>query len=340
MKKRWPLLQGCMAALAMAILILDSRTALSGAQKGVELCLRTVVPALLPFFFLSNLLTGAVTGRALPLSAPLCRLFSIPRGSESLLLAGFLGGYPVGAQCTAQALRHGQLSPEEARRMVVLCNHCGPAFLFGMAAALFDQWYAPWLLWLFQILGTLVLARLLPRQSASLRPIAVRHKAPMAAFRDALNAIAAVCGWVILFRVVLAFLDGWFLWMLPLDIQVAISGALEVSNGCLELRRIATPGLRFVLCAAMVSFGGVCVTLQTAAVTGGVDKSLYFPGKVFQCGFCTAMAWLVQAVVFPPEARWTAPLPLLCAMGTFTVTTGIVLRKMQNKSSIPGAIGV
>ena len=39
-----------LAALGMIVLILDAKTALSGAREGIDLCMRTVIPALFPFF--------------------------------------------------------------------------------------------------------------------------------------------------------------------------------------------------------------------------------------------------------------------------------------------------
>ena len=43
---------GIAASMGMLVLILDGKTALEGARQGIELCLRTVVPSLFPFFLL------------------------------------------------------------------------------------------------------------------------------------------------------------------------------------------------------------------------------------------------------------------------------------------------
>ena len=45
------------AALGLALLILDSRTAIEGAQAGVDVCIRSVLPTLFPFVFLSSALS-------------------------------------------------------------------------------------------------------------------------------------------------------------------------------------------------------------------------------------------------------------------------------------------
>ena len=61
MKSR-KLLVGTVAAIAMLILILDGRCALYSAAEGLELCIRTVIPSLFPFFNLSIGLVGCWTG--------------------------------------------------------------------------------------------------------------------------------------------------------------------------------------------------------------------------------------------------------------------------------------
>lgn len=341
MKKQWPVVRACLAAAAMGILILDTKTALAGAQKGVALCIQTVIPSLFPFFILSILLTGAITGRSFRFTESICRLFRIPHGAEGLLAAGLLGGYPVGAQCVSQAFRNGQLSGADARRMLVICNNCGPAFLFGMAAAVFNTWYVPWLLWAIQIVSCFAVARVLPAACLPVPTRRVKHLTLFQALDRSLKVMASVCGWVVLFRVVIAFLEGWCLWMLPLEMQVGISGILELSNGCFELFRIDDMGLRFILCAGILNFGGICVTLQTMAVsTPKMDRSLYFPGKILQCCISMLLAWLIKLSVFPSgHHNHTGPI-LVSAAVIGAVVIGFILKKSKKSSSIPERVVV
>ena len=137
---RQQLWTGIGAASAMAILILDGKTAITGAQDGIALCLQTVIPSLFPFILLSILLTNTLLGHAIPLLRPLGRLFHLPSGSESLLICAFLGGYPVGAQTVSSLFQNGQLPRSTADRMLTFCNNAGPAFLFGMTAAKAAAW--------------------------------------------------------------------------------------------------------------------------------------------------------------------------------------------------------
>ena len=84
--------------LAAAGLLLAPQAAASGALQGLRACAARVIPALLPFFVVSRMLT------ALPLPTPGRRadrlfraLFGVRAACLPALLTGLLGGYPAGA---------------------------------------------------------------------------------------------------------------------------------------------------------------------------------------------------------------------------------------------------
>ena len=56
-KRKW--IVSLAAAAGILVLILDSRTALAGAAQGLSLCLKTVIPSLFPFIFLSGTFSHA-----------------------------------------------------------------------------------------------------------------------------------------------------------------------------------------------------------------------------------------------------------------------------------------
>lgn len=321
MNRRADHLTGIAAALGIALLILDSKTALIGAQEGVTLCIRTVIPSLFPFFIFSILLTSSLLGRRIRIFRPICRLCRIPEGAESILIAGFLGGYPVGAQCVSQAYAAGQLTFKDARRLIGFCNNCGPAFLFGMAAALFPQWWTPWVLWIIHIMSALCVGAWIPGRPEICTSAKSAPVSPVQALDRSVRIMAGVCGWVVMFRILITFLQRWFLWYLPQEYNTAVSGLLELSNGCAALYTIDDLKLRFILCAGFLSFGGLCVTMQTFSVTSTLlDKSLYFPGKVLQCCVSLLLATIIQGIFTPI---------LLIVPIVVGLPTAVFLRKRQ-----------
>lgn len=293
----------------MAVLILDSATAVAGAVEGVKLCLWTVIPGLFPFFVLSGVLTSC-----------------LPRGG--LMMAGILGGYPVGARNAALALEAGQVSREEAERLALLYNCPGPAFLFGVAAQLFTPGRTV-MLWGVYLASVGILRLLLPGKvtvSPSRAPMGLNE-----AMTGAIRSMAGVCGWVVLMRTVLAVLDRWVLWLLPDWGRAMVCGILELTNGILLLRDTHEP-LRFVMAAGFLGFGGICVMLQTMGVARRLSLKLYFPGKVFQSCVCICLAAAVNRAVLP--------LPCWLILTATCILSVWKLRKNQNNYGNLRLIGV
>ncbi len=286
--KRYAL--GFGAGIGFLLLILDGRTALSGAAAGIELCMKSVIPALFPFFVLSDVLVSSLWGSRSPLLRTLGRLFAVPEGAESILLSAFLGGYPVGAKEVSRAYDGGLLKKEDALRLLSFCNQPGPAFLFGMVGPCLPERWMAWVLWEI-ILASALFVSLLTRPGTARAELPAREiPTPAAAMGNALRCMGSVCGWVIVFRVAAAFLDRWVLWLLPTVWKTAAQGALELSNGCCLLCQMPDVRLRLLLAAGMLSFGGLCVTMQTVSLLGKLPVKTYLWGKALQTGFALALS--------------------------------------------------
>lgn len=322
------------AALGMVILILDGKTALVGAQEGIDLCLRTVIPSLFPFFILSSLLVGSLDARWL---RPVGKLCGIPAGAEALLLTGFLGGYPTGAQCVSQARSSGKLTKAQAERMIAVCSNAGPSFLFGMVSQMFTESSMVWLLWAVHILSAVLVGMILPREDTAPTSVTLPRIPLPQALSGAVGTIALVCGWVVFFRIGITFLNRWILWLLPEVWQVALCGLLELSNGCCALHRIASPAMRFLVCSGLLACGGVCVTMQTASVTRGLSMKYYIPGKLLQTLLSLALASVIQ-LTFPEPAAFGGRILLLSLLGGLLLAG--ILRKKKINSGIPRLVGV
>ena len=257
-----------LTALAMMVLILDSRRAFACAAEGVDICIRTVIPSLFPFFVLSSFLTNALPGSS---------------SVGSVLISGLLGGYPVGAQSAADAYRSGKLTKETADALLGFCSQPGPSFLFGMVAAQFPEAKYVWFLWAVILLSAASVSMVTPAWETSVS--ATLDKPPLSiatAIKKAMQAMASVCSWVVLFRVILGFAQAWGLWIFPAWAQALISGMMELTNGTLTLGQISSVPARFLIASLILNFGGICVMMQTFSVAGGLEMKHYIGGKLLQ----------------------------------------------------------
>lgn len=278
---------GIMLAIGMLGLILDSRTAMLGAAEGVELCLTAVIPSLLPFLFLSMLLTDRLWGRKNGFLRPLGRLFDLPSGAEALLIPGLLGGYPAGAACVGRAWEQGKITKTDAQRLLGFCSNPGPAFVFGIVGHQFSSLLAPWALWALVLLGAVVAARLLPSCEKEIRVTGGGGNVPT----QVALVLGNICVLVILFRTGLIFLATY----LPLDgtALVIAQGLLELTNGCCFLSNVPSEEIRFLLAAAFLSMGGLCVGLQTRQVARGLSLKYYCLGKFIQTATAVFVGWVL-----------------------------------------------
>ncbi|MBE6982728.1 MAG: hypothetical protein E7435_00355 [Ruminococcaceae bacterium] len=295
------------------------------ANEGIDICLRTIIPSLFPFFFLSGIINSALIGVNSHFLRPLSRLCRIPVGAESLMILGLTGGYPVGANATYTAYVSGSMSRRSAQRMIAFCNNAGPAFVFGILSPLFENRLACWTLWGIHICTAILVAVLLPGAETETCIETKNNSANVTQFLQmAIRNTATVCGWVILFRIVMGFLDRWFLWLLPKEIQILLCGLLELSNGCISLSGIVSDGLRFVLATVFLAFGGVCVAMQTASVIGDLSTKSYLLGKGMQTALSLLFAGIMQNFLFPAG---TVHLPFFLYMPGIFVLSLPILKK-------------
>lgn len=280
------------AAAGMAVLILDGHTALQAASMGIDLCLRTVVPSLFPFLFLCKLLTDSLWGKSYPFLKPLGRKLGIPEGGESLLIAAALGGYPVGALALGEGYKTGTLKKEDAEHLLTFCSNAGPAFLFGMMSSLFPDRGTPWILWGIHLLSALMAGLLFRRETTQKTVFSPSNPSVSQTLAHTVKTMGVICGWIVLFRILSDFLTRWFFWYFPEELQVLMTGLLELSNGCCALSRIEDPGLRFLAASVLLSFGGLCVAMQTASVIGSLSIRPYLLGKVAQTIFAASLSFL------------------------------------------------
>ena len=266
------------AVAGMLAMILDSRIALSAAAEGVQLCISTVIPSLFPFLFLSGIFGRSCPGTGLP-GQLLGKAYGIPPSMEFMLVPMLLGGYPVGAQCIYEAYRQGTVSKETAQRMLAWCSNCGPAFLFGMLAAFFPSRKLLWLLWGIVLFFSWAASFVF---SAPCNARRMDKAASPFGIDTTIGAMRKICGWVILFRVLLGFLNRWFLGTAPAEVRVLCAGLLELSNGSCMLNLIADERIRFCICGVLLAGGGLCVLFQTASVCPGFSMKYYLLGKLVQ----------------------------------------------------------
>lgn len=273
-------------ALTIPILILFfsmlsfPQTVFTGASYGLVLWLRHVLPTLLPYMILINVLicTPALHWICRITSTFLCPLLGTSYYGTFAVLTGFLCGYPMGAKTTSDLLNVNKISRSEASYLLSFCNNTSPAFILSYVVAQNMKernLCIPFFLILtFTPLMLSFIFRLfyrLPESSCSFPQVTPgSFSNPSESISDsfldrcilnAFESVTKVGGYMMMFSVLIQLLAS----VLPNTIfSLLLYSSLEISTG---IRLLFSSALytteKIILCAFLTSFGGWCCIAQT-----------------------------------------------------------------------------
>ena len=112
-------------------MLLFPEAAYQGASNGIRTWVVHLLPSLLPFFIVANLLFSLGFVRFLGvLLEPIMRpVFRLPGEAGFALALGFTSGFPMGAILTTSLCEQNLCTDEEAARLAAFTNNSSPLFL-------------------------------------------------------------------------------------------------------------------------------------------------------------------------------------------------------------------
>jgi hypothetical protein len=311
----------------LLLLLIEAPKVTAAATEGIRLCLESLIPSLFPFLFVITVLNSYLITTNNPFLTLLGKVTGMPAGSESIFLLGILGGYPTGAQCIGRSYQKGMLTKKDAAHMIVFCNNAGPAFIIGVGTFLFENDIALLALWGLQGISALIVGYLTRIKSVHTCVVAPQSQSIHEALLHSVKVMGIICGWVIVFRILITFLD-----FLPTNIQIGISGILELSNGFYALNNIKNSGIRFIAAAIILAWGGLCVLMQTAGLIGDIGIGRYLKGKLLQTLLILPLSYFTQLLLFTGDEQaklhWSiAIFPLIVIILHYSIKIVLAFRK-------------
>lgn len=257
--------------LAMAMFSYPQEVVLS-AVDGLSLWWKYVLPALLPFFILSELLMGSGFVHFLGvLLEPIMRpIFRLPGQASFVLAMSFTSGIPIGAVLTSKLRQQKALTREEGERLLAFTSNPSPGFMLGaVASSMMGKPGLGLVLAGSVYLGSLLVGILfrfyhvkefkkhptrapsLKRAYHELQKAQAQDHRPFGqlfgdAVRQGVNTILLVGGFIMFFSVLVHLLEafqitgrlGYFLQLIsggaisPLGVSALVNGFLETTLGC------------------------------------------------------------------------------------------------------------
>lgn len=279
-------------------------------QKYIKVCYQgillwgiTVLPSLLPFFFLTLMLTGlgVINGFSKLLDKPTRFLYHAGGYSAVIQLISFISGYPVGAKLISELYIKGQISSKEATKISTFTSTSGPLFIIGSVGIAMFSNKTVGIIILISHLFSAILNGIIFRKygdNASIQPLLPTKSQSTNLLYDCaygatlscltvgtLIAVFSVfCQIAIDFKLLLPATNLFNLLFNDTNLSTAfITGLIECTNGCNMLSKSAS-FLSVPLASFVISFGGLCILVQSIAFLkeARVKIKIFLLAKIIQ----------------------------------------------------------
>lgn len=260
----------------------------SGVRLGIKLNLHSVIPALLPFMVLTNImmkynLCEYISFIFYPI---LSKFFKISKNGCFAAIIGFTCGYPMGAKIIGDLYSSKLICDSEAQYLITFCNNCSISFLLNYIAF---NCLAP----AIETPKILVLVYFPPLISGfinkfilkpEIKPTLNSKYSPSCTnpITSAIKSISILSVYIICFTVISNYIAS--LHFIPLDIKCISAGLFEITSGSKLISSMPKVNLpKNFLILVFTVFGGFSIMFQSFATLSETSlKKYYIIGKIEQ----------------------------------------------------------
>ncbi len=280
-------------AFFLVVFVKDVGTAVADS---VKICLEVMIPSLYAFMVISGFIvsSGIYSVLSRPFGIISRYVFRIPEEYFSVFLIGSIGGYPVGAKLLAELYKSGGIDKKTAESMLSYCYLAGPAFICSIAGVrLFGSVKAGLIIFASVFLANVILGfikglgREIPPRYSGKAKLNISMECLIDSIYSGAKGMLSICAVIVFFSSIICILDklniikyianilSEFTDLNFPDSIASVRAFIEISN--INLLTAGNIGL-MPLAAALLSFGGICVTIQTKGFVTGVlsTKCFYF----------------------------------------------------------------
>jgi len=294
---------------------INPRETVQAAASGFELWYQILVPALLPFFIVADLLVSLhFVGLIGALLEPIMRpVFRLPGCSALVIAMGYTSGFPMGAVLSRRLWEEKLITSQETERLVSFTNNSSPLFIIGaIGVGMLASPQFGYLLAVSHYAANLIVGFIWGRMSSpttaltNITPVQALHRLWQQlgqeeksignllgkAISSSVNNLLAIGGFVVLFSVMtrmftvwgmmdnIAHLLTWFLGSLNFSYPVCFGmgiGFFEITLGSRTIAATSDPVLiKLLAISIVIGFSGFSIIAQVMSIVAGLPVRLWF----------------------------------------------------------------
>ena len=281
-----------LSIIGILIALCQPKITFAGAVSGLNIWFFQLLPSLLPFMILSNILLSDACqnylfGNRNPDSMRRVRLvFTIA--------TGFTFGLPIGAKITKEMYQKGWINQKDGQYLLNHCNMIGPSFVgsYVLSTKLnLPEYFLMTICILYLPHLVCILLHFWKKQpdmqakhkvNTPENTFTTRKATPRlrncfqilnVAIMNGFETITILGGYLILFGIFCGFVKE--IQFLPTGLRACILALLEITSGIHEISLLQIPVMGKYVCAIpLLAFGGLCTAMQTWSVCMGAPFSM------------------------------------------------------------------
>ncbi|MBE5737535.1 MAG: hypothetical protein E7348_03955 [Clostridiales bacterium] len=272
--------------ILFSLIIALDKSYSSVVLDGVKLWFACVLPSLLPYFFITAILSSLkVTSKVGSFCSPLTkRVFNVSGAVGYAYFMSLISGYPIGAKIVSDLKSQNALSKAESVRASVLCSTSSPMFMISsVGSIMFNSSKFGILLFLTHLTCSIIIGVIFSfykrAQTPSEKPYLLNKGVDNILYESAYSSVVSVLvvgGLITIFYLLTQILydfhllDGviWFFSLIFKNENLATGlslGVFECTKGLKYLSACGVNMLSLPLCALICGFGGISIIMQSVA---------------------------------------------------------------------------
>ena len=236
--------------ILMVLMVINVEAISIGVSKGITICMTNVVPSLLVFMIMSDIVINLNTNSKIK-----------PKWKAFML--GSICGFPVGSHICDNLYSNGEISEKESKVLSVACNNASPAFVIGaIGNSMLGDKKLGILIYLAEIMSSAIFVMRIKNVS-NFKDIEKEQSLIKILTESIEKTVAAI------FRIsiIICFFSG----ILELvsrhtnnSVYLIASSLLEISNGAIAGSALfeKSPVFSIAFLAFTCGFGGLCAHMQ------------------------------------------------------------------------------